>query len=246
MAETEPVKSKRALLSERLKAKYPDREYADDEAFFGQINDDYDDYDGKLKGYEERESSLIDIFNNDPRSAQFLTDMAKGQDPWTNLIKRIGADGMTEILNDPAKQDEFEAANKEYLERVAKSKELDEQWDRNMEESRKVVDAIQGELNLSDDEMDAALDLLGKITNEVLMGKFTRESIQMALKALNHDKDIAEASQEGEVRGRNTKVEAVLRKPKHGDSVPMLGGSNNTPSRAKKEKSIFELAAEAK
>ena len=40
-----PAKSKRDLFGERLKKKYPDRDYADDEALFGQINDDYDQYD---------------------------------------------------------------------------------------------------------------------------------------------------------------------------------------------------------
>ena len=35
MAVSEQVKSKREQVGERLKAKYPDREYADDEALFG-------------------------------------------------------------------------------------------------------------------------------------------------------------------------------------------------------------------
>ena len=54
MAEEKQVKSRRDQFGERLKKKYPDREYADDEALFGQINDDYDEYDNKLSGYEER------------------------------------------------------------------------------------------------------------------------------------------------------------------------------------------------
>lgn len=232
MAVSEQVNSKREQVGERLKAKYPDREYADDEALFGQINDDYDAFDGELNGYKERERSLVDMFNRDPHSAQFLTDMAKGQNPWTNLIKRIGVDGMTDILNDPEKQEEFEAANKEYLERVAKSKELDEEYDRNLAASQATVSQIQGERGVDDDTMDAALDLLGQIANEVILGKFTRESLDMALKALNHDVDVEAASQDGEVRGRNAKVEAQLRKPAKGDGLPRLDGSNNTPREA--------------
>lgn len=45
MPNNEVVKSKRDLAMERIKAKYPDKSFDDDEAFFGQINDDYDDYD---------------------------------------------------------------------------------------------------------------------------------------------------------------------------------------------------------
>jgi len=69
MAEVKQVKSRRDQLGERLKKKYPDREYADDEALFGQINDDYDEYDNQLNGYKERESKLTDMFTRDPRSA---------------------------------------------------------------------------------------------------------------------------------------------------------------------------------
>lgn len=78
MAVSEQVKSKREQVGERLKAKYPDREYADDEALFGQINDDYDAFDGELNGYRERERSLVDMFNRDPHSAQLPDGHGKG------------------------------------------------------------------------------------------------------------------------------------------------------------------------
>ena len=61
------VKSNRERYTERLKAKYPDREFADDEALFGQINDDYDGYDKELSGYKEREKALSDLFASNPQ-----------------------------------------------------------------------------------------------------------------------------------------------------------------------------------
>ena len=38
MADNKEVKSKRDLFSDRLKGKYPDKQFDDDEALFGQIN----------------------------------------------------------------------------------------------------------------------------------------------------------------------------------------------------------------
>ena len=55
MADNKEVKSKRDLFSDRMKAKYPDKQFDDDEALFGQINDDYDDYDKRLGEYQGRE-----------------------------------------------------------------------------------------------------------------------------------------------------------------------------------------------
>ena len=61
------AKSKRDILGERLKKKYPDKEYSNDEELFGQINDDYDDYDNQINQYKDREGKLTDMFSKDPQ-----------------------------------------------------------------------------------------------------------------------------------------------------------------------------------
>ncbi len=242
MAENKQVTSRREQLGQRLKKKYPDREYADDEALFGQINDDYDQYDNELSGYREREGRLTDMFTRDPRSAQFITDMAQGKDPWSSLINRIGIDGVKEMLDDPSKMDEFAASNKEYVERMARQKGLEEEWEKNMKATLAMLEQKQGELGLSDEQIDAAADWIKEVTNDAVIGIIKPGTIDMALKAINHDADIAAASQEGEIRGKNAKAEAQLRKPKRGDGTPALAGANNAPAPQKRKGSIFDVA----
>lgn len=94
------VKSNRERYTERLKAKYPDREFADDEALFGQINNDYDGYDKELSGYKEREKALSDLFASNPQSAAFLTDWRKGEDPIIGMVRKFG-DDFKAALEDP-------------------------------------------------------------------------------------------------------------------------------------------------
>lgn len=251
MAETEKdnrqAKSRRDQFGERLKKKYPDKEYADDEALFGQINDDYDEYDNQLNGYRERESKLTDMLVKDPHSAQFITDMAQGKDPWVSLINRIGIDGVKEILDDPAKMEEFAASNKEYVERMAKQKGLEEEWEKNMRESTlPMLEQKQAELGLTDEQIDEIADKIKEITNDAVIGLIKPETVEMVLKAMNHDADIEAASAEGEIRGKNARAEAALRKPKRGDGTPMLGGANNAPAPQRSKSSIFDLADEAR
>lgn len=241
MAEQEQVRSRRDQLSERLKQKYPDKEYADDEALFGQINDDYDNYDNELSGYKDRESKLTSMLSKDPHSAQFITDMAQGKDPWTSLINRIGIDGVKEMLEDPSKMDAYSASNKEYIERMAKQKGLEEEWEKNMKTTLEMLEQKQQKLGLTDEEIDAAADWIRDVTNDAVIGIIKPETIDMALKAINHDADIAAASQEGEIRGKNAKVEAQLRKPKRGDGTPALAGANNN-SAPQRMNSIFDIA----
>lgn len=238
-----PVKSKRDLFGERLKKKYPDREYADDEALFGQVNDDYDAYEKDLEDYKEREKRITDLFYKDPRSARFITDMANGEDPFINVIKRLGIDGVTDLLNDPSKQEEYAQANAAFLERIAKSKELEEEYQKNFAESCGLLDRVQEERGLDDATMDAAADLLRRIADEAIVGKISVESIDMALKALGHDADVAAAHDEGMVAGRNSKIAEKLRKPKGGDGTPQLAGSNNAATApVRKPMNIFDYA----
>lgn len=247
MADDKQVKSKRDAVGERLKKRYPEKEYADDEALFSQINDDYDEYDRRLSGYEESERRLTDMMTKDPRSAQFIADMAQGRDPWSSLISRIGIDGVKEMLEDPAKMDEFSASNKEYLERIAKQKGLEEEWEKNMRTTLSMLEEKQKELGLTEEQIDAAADWIRDVTNDAVLGIIKPETIDMALKAINHDADIAAASEEAEIRGKNAKVEAELRKPRRGDGTPTLAGAHNTPApQNRKPMNIFDYADAAK
>ena len=119
MPNNKEVKSSRDRYSDRLKAKYPDKEYADEEALFSQINEDYDGYDKQLSEYQGREKALSDLFASNPRSAAFLTDWRNGEDPLVGLLRKFGND-LNEALEDPVKQEALAAANKEYAERISK------------------------------------------------------------------------------------------------------------------------------
>ena len=181
------VKSNRERYTERLKAKYPDREFADDEALFGQINDDYDGYDKELSGYKEREKALSDLFASNPQSA---------------------------------------AANKEFAERIAQEKEYEGEYQKNLDETLTTLEAMQQEEGLPDEDIDSAMDFLVGIVRDGIMGKFTRESIEMAIKAIRHDSDVEAAGHEGEVKGRNSKIEEKLRKAGKNDGTADLAGKN--------------------
>lgn len=236
------VKSKRDLLTERMRGKYPDKDFSDEEAFYGQISDDYDDYDKQLSGYQEREKALTDMFANDPRSANFLMNWKNGEHPMTAFIREYGIDGVKEIVENEERAEEFANANKEFLERVAKEKELTEQYNKNLEGSLKTLEEKQAADGLTDEQIDEAMNLLNGIIRDGLLGKYTPESIDMAIKAINHDADVSNAAEEAEVRGKNAKIEAKLRKKQRGDGLGDLGGKNGgTGSRPRDGRSLGVL-----
>lgn len=225
MPKNTEVKSNRDRYMERLKTKYPDKEFADDEALFGQTNDDYDSYDNELSGYREREKALSDLFASNPRSAAFLTDWRKGEDPIIGMVRKFG-DDFKAALEDPEKQEALAAANKEFAERIAQEKEYEGEYQKNLNETLTTLETMQQDEGLSDEDIDSAMDFIVGIVRDGIMGKFTRESVAMALKAIRHDSDVEQADREGEVRGRNTKIEEKLRKGSKNDGTANLGSKN--------------------
>lgn len=229
--EKEKVPTKRELTLNRMKARYPEENFDDDEALFGRINGDYDDYDrqiadrdAQIENYKKNEKAFGDMFSSDPRSARWLTSWKRGEDPAIALIRELGSD-IKEIIDDPERQEEVAKANKDFAERVAKEKEYEELYKKNLDESLSYIDKLKSE-GMSDDEIDRIMEFVITIVRDGLMGKFTPETIEMARKALNHDSDVAAAEEEGVVRGKNTRIDEKLRKGKKGDGTAALGGNN--------------------
>lgn len=240
-------RSKRELLMERLAKKYPDKDFSDDESIFGQISDDYDASDEELNGYKEREGKFADLLNSDPRSASFLVDWKEGKNPLIALIERFGEEDFRDALDDPALREQLSEANQKFVERVAKEKELEEEYNSNITETLANLDKLQEKEGLADEEIAETMQFLANVVKDGIVGKFTLESIEMARKALHHDENVAVASEEGEVRGRNAKIEEKLRKKAAGDGLPHLDGKNGAKEKSdKKPQTIFDIARQAR
>lgn len=234
------VKTKKQLFSERLSGKYPDRDFTDEEIMYGQINDDYDSYEKELDGYRQRESDLTGMFSSDPRSAVFLTNWRKGEDPVVQFVRQFGSE-IKDAIDDPEKLDAIASANKEYAERVAKEKELEEAYKQNLETSMADLSRMQEERGLTDEQIESAMQFVSTIANDYVMGKITPATMELAFKAMNYDTDVAEASEEGEIKGRNTKIEERLKKEKSGDGMPAdMSGRNNSQKKAPKPMGVLD------
>lgn len=212
---------------ERLRGKYPEKNFEVEEDFFGQINDDFDELDREVSSMREREKSFADMFTNDPRSATFLMSWKNGGDPLIELVRQYGTDGLKDMIDDPAKLDEVAEANKEYLARVAKSTELEEEYKKNLAKSMEDIASVEGD----DAEIDEAVTWLMKVGREATMGIVNPADVALAVKALTYDKGVEEAAHIGEVKGRNANIEEKLKMKAKGDGTARLDGKNRPEER---------------
>lgn len=236
------VMSRKDKMLERMRAKHPESNFEDEEILYGQISDDLDELDGELSTLREREKSFVDMFTENPRSAEFLMAWKNGGDPMIELVRAYGTEGLKEMIDDPAKLDEVAEANKKYLERVAKSNALEEEYKANLAKSMEDIATIDGD----DAKIDEAVEWLMRIGRDASMGIVNPKDVKVAMKALAYDADVETAAIEGEVRGRNAKIDEKLRKVSSGDGIARLGGSGRTASVQRAPQSIFDLAAEAR
>lgn len=236
------ISSKREAMLARMKNKYPDKDFADDEALYGQIDEDFANFENEVSGYKEREKAIGDLFSSDPRSARFLMEWKDGGDPLLSVVKMIGTDGLKAVLEDEERAKELADANSEYLERIAKQKELEDEYQANLQQSLATIEQMQAEKGLTDEQVDKAMEMLFGIVRDGIVGKFSTESIQLALKASGYDEAVANAAYEGEVKGRNAKISEKLQKENKGDGLAALGGKNASTSQVRKPMNIFDYA----
>lgn len=222
-ATQQATKTKRDLALERLKVRHPETDYADDEAIYGAINNDYDEDQKALEGYKANEKAMSDMMSSDPRSATFLQAMKGGKNPFTEMVRNFG-DDMVDYLSDPENADEVAKAQDDYLKRVAEGNKLTEEYDKNMEESLKVFAQMDEEFG--EETTDELVGKLMVVANDVIRGKFTKETLDLFRLAQNHDRDVADAAHEGEVKGKNSKHLESLQLRKKGDGTANLDSAN--------------------
>lgn len=234
----------------RLKTRHPDREFVDDEGIFDAIDNDYSEAEAaaeKMKGYEENSKKMVDMFyHGDPRVVAFFNACKDGQDPIDFLIENFG-DDFREALDSEEGRKKYGEKHQKWLEKVAKEKELEEEAGRNLDESLAMLDQIQQEKGLTDEQAVQLFDTIHQMTLDLAQNKITREIYEFGLKALNYDADVDAAAHEGEIRGRNAKIEEKLRKKEMPEGIPPTlnsGAAGHEPKPKKKTYNPFVVNPE--
>lgn len=222
-----PAKTGKELMLERLSVKHPDLTGKDDEALFGTIGADYDEYEAGAEKASKMKDSLdkmLEVFESSPEAAALYVDLAQGgKSVLEYLIENYG-DDFLEALEDrnPETLKKLTTAENNYRAKVAKSAEQAKEAQENLVVSLDALDEAANEAGISDEDKEKAFEAYANMIDDAIRNKVSKDTWLMFIKGINHDKDVAEAADEGEVRGRNTKIVEKLRKPT--ETPPMITG----------------------
>lgn len=213
-------------LKQRTGKRHEGQSYETDDDYYRQMRADADEDDEYISNYRKNEEAVNNLFASDPRSADFWEEWKRNPDrnPVAYMIRIYGTDGIREALDNPQFADEFEAANKEFLERKAKDKKHHEDVEANLDKALDMSEAYAQKTGITVEEADQLLQDILDRGERICNGEVTEEDLDWANKAKNYDASVEQAGMEGETRGRNTKIREQLRKGT-GDGMPSLGGT---------------------
>jgi hypothetical protein len=195
-----------------------------------------DEY-GKMNSANSRLAGLV---AQDPKLAAVLS-MIAGEKP-RSLPYAVGSVYGSDFLDGDL--DEFETGYQENLRRLAESRKVQEEAQRNIEKSIKNIEKYASENNLEEAEFESLYQGIMDLADNVLNGKIPLDVVDLVHKGINYDRDVQEAADTGFVEGKNEKISARM-KNKSGSSLPDLGNSAGSrggakPAPPQKKASFFD------
>lgn len=231
MADTKEVTKPWDRLRERYTSKNPEKEYGGenaDDALVADIIAELEEYDARTGEFEESQAQskkMVDLFNRDPRSSRFLLAMASGEgNPIEYLLDIYGPDLLDALQSDEGRAKIVES-NTKWLEKKSSEESTMQTRMDNYEKSISDLVAFAEEKGISDEQAVAIFEKVNQIGFDAIEGIYSRESYDMVYNAMNYTSDVETARKEGEVAGKNQKIEEKLAKVnKPVDMPPTVGG----------------------
>ena len=225
---TEGVTTSRDRIRERLMKEYPDTDFNAENA--SDVENDsivslLEKYDAELEGYRSNNDRVSKLFDSDPRAGRFFVNwMASGGNPIQYLLDIFGPE-LTEAMESEEGRAKIVESTNKYLERKAENEKGEAERMANYEQSINDLTAFAQEKGLSEEQAVSVFEKVNQIAFDAVDGKYTREAYEMEYNAMNYDGDVEKARTEGEVTGRNAKIEERLGKVnKKPEMPPSLGG----------------------
>lgn len=225
----EPAKKTgRERLMERYAKSYPDRKFEGETAdndLFDLTADEFDRYEKEHGEYKEKSDRLNKLFNDFPESSEIFKAMVLNKEhPFDYIIDNYG-DRLAEALGSEEGKASLKKHREDKAKRDAENAEADKQFEANVAESLKTLEKWGLKKKLDTNAQAEHFLAIRQALNDFADGKISEETYDLFWNGAHYNNDVALAREEGEVNGRNAKIEAErLQSKARKASAPTLGG----------------------
>jgi tetratricopeptide (TPR) repeat protein len=212
-AAAEGGQSARDRYRSRIASDYPDLNMDDEEAYYNAANERYDE----LGRYRESTENFRNALNLDANASGAFNRMIvaateqKDFDPIVWLVENAGLD-IAALMENEDYAKKIGDAHQKYLADKSKEEDLETQFAENAPASLDAIDQKAQEMGLDDAAKDEVIKQMYDLVDNMMVGIIPVDVFELLAKGNSHDTDVESAKEEGEARGRQTKITDKVRK----------------------------------
>ncbi len=215
----------RDVFFERIRTNVPDGKFDDDEQeYFRKAMELLDAAEEGNKKYKGMNEKLMRRYQEDPEEVAILMDYMEGMPLIDAIVKHKGEEALTMKEGDEG-WDSYQKAVSDRKADRQHQMDLMEEINGNMGTSLKEFDAWAEENGFDDEQKAKVWELLQGDLDNISKGKFTKEILGRYKDALNYQKDVEGAREQGKAEGKNEAIEAK-RKEMGGSGLPAVEAGN--------------------
>jgi hypothetical protein len=210
--------------ADRLKSRFPDREFENDDQMQEALVEYLDELEQNDKMTREANEKLVQVLQDVPELTAMIRDIAQGASFTEALSRHVDLDELTPVEGDPdyeAWGQNMEQRKKTRAEKQSRQKALDE----NIKMSLSEIEAFADENGMEEADVKSFIGTVNDFVGEIVDGKITKKTLAKLKKAIDYDMDVDAAVKQGEVAGKNAKIEKTKmaeKKKATGDGLPNL------------------------
>lgn len=209
-------------LKDHMKTFFPDDDLDNEDNF----NEKGIKFIDELTGYRDKNreynKKILDVFDAEPGVVDIIKDMSQGATFMEALAKNFDTENLKPLEGDP----DYDRWNKALAERDNKRKEQDKrakEFDDNTNLTSKELRSFVEEVGMDETKFTDYANKVDAILSDAYKGKIGKDFFHLMYKGLNFDKAVATAQAQGEIKGKNEKIKAVMQKEETtGDGLPNL------------------------
>ena len=235
---------------ERLRGRYADANPQTDAEWDDLTERGFAEDEEQLNLFRDNNKVISDLLNADKDLKAVVSDMLVNGTPFrAAVVKFFDPEDLIAKEGD----DDYDYYQKSVDERRKMGEAFQqraEQKAANEQEAYDNIDAIAKAKEMTDEEKNGFIAFINGLFDDLMVLKLTPDTLEKLYKAMNYDKDVAEAAETGEMQGKNEAIEATrVRKAEAvaADGVPTpQGGSAPVPEAKPRKATIFDDSPQRK
>lgn len=192
-----------------------------------------------IKELREQNDRMVEAISDDPRTAQVFADVLNGRGGAKSVVRHFGK-SFIDVEEGTPEYDEIMAEDAEFMAERERSKAFDEENRTKAQAWFVAFTDYCNRMNLNEDVY--LVKIWDEFLDRVMEWTISDEIFDKLVKAVDYDKDVEDAFEAGEIKGRNTNINEMRSKPS--DGMPS-GLSSQAPVVERPKRAMNSLIAKA-